>query len=161
VAELKFVTLSEFHALIERRGIENPAFARNTDMLFKHTDEWRKWPLHLQQDMFAKLGIAAIVMPLGPGGVVVSDGINTCPEGCEGCTMACPRLVRIMLRGGPWDGVETQVTRAATVCQVPHDAEGRLRSPGVEYFPTSEAESGFPVWRPSGVNTPDEMKGGA
>lgn len=73
---------------------------------------------------------------------------EACPEGCAGCTMACPRLLRIVLRGGPWDGQETAVTRAAQYCEVPHDAEGRLRAPGVRYVPTAEAERGMPVWRP-------------
>ncbi len=71
---------------------------------------------------------------------------SSCPPDCSGCTMACPRLVRIALRGEPWDGVKTSVTRAAQECRVPHDREGRLRGLGTPYYPTRELENGLPVW---------------
>lgn len=72
---MKVVTPAEFQALIDARAAENPAFARNTKMLFEHQGEWRKWPLHLQKDVFAKLGVDAVMMPLGPGGVLVDVGV--------------------------------------------------------------------------------------
>lgn len=75
----------------------------------------------------------------------VSDDTE-CPVGCKGCTLACPRLTKVRLRGGPWDGEAYLITCAQSVVTVPHDREGRLRGNGTNYLPTVWRHEGRPVW---------------
>ena len=69
-----WVTPAQFKELISQRAEENHAFGRNVRALnMAHDNDWRKWPQHLQQDVFEKLGVTAVLMPIGVGGAVVSD----------------------------------------------------------------------------------------
>ncbi len=71
------VSLTEFNERLMKRAATNEAFARNTAMLARSYGDWRKWPLHLQKDVFQKLHVGAVLMPLGPGGEVVpSAGVK-------------------------------------------------------------------------------------
>lgn len=65
-----WVTVSELEQRINSRSLENPAFQRNIRALRLAFGEFTNWPLHLRKDLFAKLEITAIVMVVGPEGVI-------------------------------------------------------------------------------------------
>lgn len=69
-----WVTPAQLHMLIEQRGVaDSPVFGRLTATELRKKGDWREWPEHVQHEVFQQLGIAGVVMPLGPGGKLVSE----------------------------------------------------------------------------------------
>lgn len=68
-----WVTPAQLKELVRRRGNESIGFQKDTSRLLKNVGDWLGWPVRLQRDLFERMGISAVVMPLAPGAKLVSD----------------------------------------------------------------------------------------